>query len=174
LSDRSLSDRSLSAGVSIRPATPDDVELIHGQIVALAEYERAPDAVTGTPQMLASALFGPRPVAEAVIAEVDGESAGFALFHGTFSTWQCSAGLWLEDLYVDPAFRRAGVGGALVRHVAALAVKRGCARLEWTALDWNVPALRFYERLGASVLREWLLHRLEGEALARVAGRAAE
>jgi GNAT superfamily N-acetyltransferase len=160
----------LSRRLSIRAATAADVGLLHRLIVALAEYERAPDAVSGTPQMLGEALFGKSPVAEALIAEVDGEPAGFALFHGTFSTWECSAGLWLEDLYVDPAHRRGGVGGALLQHLAALAVERGCTRLEWAALDWNVPALRFYEQLGATVLKEWLMHRLDGAALASVAG----
>lgn len=154
----------------IRQATAGDVGLLHRLIVALAEYERAPDAVTGTPAMLAEALFGARPVAEALIADVEGRPAGFALFHGTFSTWECSAGLWLEDLYVDPAHRRAGVGEALVRRLARLALERGCTRLEWAALDWNVPALRFYEHLGATVLSDWLLHRLDGAALAGVAG----
>lgn len=169
----SAASASLSASVSIRPATRADVKLIHRMIVALAEYERSPEAVSGTPAMLAQALFGQWPAAEALIAEVDSSPAGFALFHATFSTWQCSSGLWLEDLYVDPAHRRAGVGRALVRHLAALALQRGCTRLEWVALDWNEPALRFYERLGASVLSDWLLHRLEGPALAQVADAGA-
>jgi GNAT superfamily N-acetyltransferase len=158
--------------VAIRAAVPADVPLLHRLIVALAEYERAPDAVTGTPAMLAEALFGERPSAEALLAEVGGEVAGFALFHGTFSTWECAPGLWLEDIYVLPEHRRAGVGGALVRHLAALALERGCTRLEWAALDWNEPALRFYRRLGAEVLDRWLLHRLDGERLRHAAGAA--
>jgi GNAT superfamily N-acetyltransferase len=156
--------------VSIRPARPDDVDLIFGLIVALAEYERAPDEVRGTPELLATALFGPSPAAEAVIAERDGQAVGFALFHGTFSTWECLPGIWLEDLFVPVEHRRGGVGEALLRHVARVAVERGCSRLGWSALDWNEPALRFYEKLGAEVLDEWKLHRLSREALTAVAG----
>ena len=153
----------------IRPAQPSDVDLIFSLITELAEYERAPEQVTGTPELLREALFGERPSAEAVIAELDGQPAGFALFHGTFSTWECRPGLWLEDLYVPPEHRRAGVGGALLAHVAALAVQRGCARLEWAALDWNAPALDFYAKLDAKRLDEWVMHRLDGQALHGVA-----
>jgi GNAT superfamily N-acetyltransferase len=138
-------------------------------IVALAEYERAPEKVTGTEQMLGRALFGARPSAEAVIAEIDGHPVGFALFYSTFSTWECLPGIWLEDLFVPPEHRRAGVGLALLQHLARVAVDRGCARLEWTALDWNTPALNFYGKLGAEVLAEWTTHRLDGAALAGVA-----
>ena len=155
--------------VRIRPASPADVVLIYSFIVELAEYERAPEQVTGTPQLLAESLFGPQPTAEALIAELDGTPAGFAVFHGTFSTWECRPGIWLEDLYVPERFRRAGVGRALLQHLAALTVERGCTRLEWTALDWNTPALAFYERLGATRLSAWELHRLDGEALRHVA-----
>jgi GNAT superfamily N-acetyltransferase len=151
--------------VSIRPAGPADVELIFALIVELAEYERAPEKVVGTPELLREALFGQAPAAEAVIAERDGQAVGFALFHGTFSTWECRAGIWLEDLYVPPQHRRGGVGAALFRHVARVAVERDCPRMEWAALDWNMPALAFYERLGAEVLEEWKLHRLSGPAL---------
>jgi GNAT superfamily N-acetyltransferase len=158
--------------VRVRAATPDDVPQIHAFIVELAVYEREPEGVTGTPEMLAQALFGPRPSAEALIAEVDGETVGFAVFHGTFSTWECAAGIWLEDLYVPERHRRAGAGRALLSHLAALAVERGCPRVEWHALDWNELALGFYERLGAERLSEWELHRLSGEALRRVAGAA--
>lgn len=154
--------------VHVRAAGPDDVPRIHAFIVELAVYEREPDAVTGTPEMLAGALFGERPSAEALIAEVDGDPAGFALFHGTFSTWECTPGIWLEDLFVPDRHRASGVGRALLTHLAALAVQRGCARLEWHALDWNELALGFYRRLGAERLPEWDLHRLEGESLARV------
>jgi GNAT superfamily N-acetyltransferase len=159
--------------VRVRPAVPDDVEQIHGLVVELAQYERAREQVTGTVEMLRQALFGPRPVAEALIAVVDGEMVGFALFHGTFSTWECAAGLWLEDLYVPPRHRRAGAGGALLGALARIAVERGCPRLEWHALDWNELALGFYARLGAERLSSWELHRLSGQALRRVAGEAA-
>lgn len=138
-------------------------------IVELAEFERAPEQVTGTPGLLDAALFGEGPFAQAVIAERDGQPAGFALFHGTFSTWECRPGIWLEDLYVPPRHRRAGVGAALLAHLAQVALQRGCARLEWNALDWNAPALAFYEKLGAARLSAWELHRLDGEALAHVA-----
>jgi GNAT superfamily N-acetyltransferase len=173
--------------VSIRPARPDDVGLIYGWIAELAEYERARDQVTGTVEQLSDALFGPAPSAEALIAsvasggceaggEADGEPAGvpagFALFHSTFSTWECLPGLWLEDLFVSPRHRRSGVGGALIARVAAIAVERGCSRLEWSVLDWNAPALDFYSRLGAARLEDWTVHRLDGVSLARVAGQA--
>jgi GNAT superfamily N-acetyltransferase len=160
------------SGLTIRPAREDDVELIFALIVELAEYERAPDQVHGTPALLREWLFGASPAAEALIAERDGCAIGFALFHGTFSTWECRPGIWLEDLYVPPEHRRGGVGEALLRQVAALAVKRGCTRLGWTALDWNEPALSFYAKLGAETLGDWKLLRLSGDALERVAAGA--
>lgn len=167
----------MSAQVSIRDARPDDVGLIFGWIVELAEYERARDQVRGTPELLADALFGERPAAEGLIAETPSEEgswqpAGFAVFHLTFSTWECRPGIWLEDLYVPPAHRRAGVGGALISHLARVTLARGYTRLQWAALDWNAPALDFYVKLGATRLDEWKLHRLDGEALVRVASRA--
>jgi GNAT superfamily N-acetyltransferase len=155
--------------VRVRAATRDDVPQIYAFIVELAVYEREPEGVTGTPEMLDEALFGPRPSAEALIAEIDGEAVGFAVFHGTFSTWECAPGIWLEDLYVPDRHRRAGAGLALLSHLAALALERGCPRVEWHALDWNELALGFYQRLGAERLSEWELHRLTGDALRRVA-----
>ena len=167
----------MSAQVRIRDARRDDVQLIFGWIVELAEYERAPEQVRGTPELLEDALFGAEPSAEAVIAETrDGdagwEPAGFALFHLTFSTWECRPGIWLEDLYVPPTGRRAGVGGALIAHLAQITVKRGYTRLQWAALDWNQLALDFYDKIGAERLHEWKIHRLDGEALARLAAGA--
>jgi GNAT superfamily N-acetyltransferase len=159
----------LSGEVEVRAAAPSDVEQIYSFIVELAEYERAPEQVEGTPDLLAEALFGAHPSAEALIAEIEGETVGFAVFHGTFSTWQCQPGIWLEDLYVPPEHRRAGVGGVLLSRLARLTVERGCTRLEWNALDWNTPALNFYARLGAERLSTWELHRLDGAALLRVA-----
>jgi len=158
--------------VELRPACEPDVHLIHSLIVALAEYEREPDAVVGTPAMLRRWLFGDAPAAEAVIAEVDGEPAGFAIFHGTFSTWECTPGIWLEDLFVLPEQRRHGVGQLLLAHVARVAVERGYTRLGWAALDWNEMALGFYRKLGADVLDEWKMHRLSGETLRAVAASA--
>ena len=161
--------------VTVRAARPEDVAAIHEFIRELADYEHALDQVTGTPEMLRGALFGDRPSAEALLAvDADGTPLGFALFHGSFSTWECLPGIWLEDLYVPARQRRSGVGRALLRALAAIAVQRGCPRLEWTALDWNEPALSFYERLGAVRLEEWTTHRLTGEALRAVArGRAS-
>ncbi len=159
-------------GVQVRPAVPEDVEAIYGFVLELAEYEQARDQVTGTAAMMREALFGPRPSAEALVAVLDGETIGFALFHATFSTWECAAGLWLEDLYVPPRHRRSGAGGALLAALARLAVQRGCPRLEWHALDWNDLALGFYARLGAERLSAWELHRLSGDSLRRVAGDA--
>ncbi|HTW12362.1 MAG TPA: GNAT family N-acetyltransferase [Solirubrobacteraceae bacterium] len=163
-----------SANVSIRPATARDVDFIFAMIVALATYERAPEAVLGTPELLRESLFGERPHAEAVIAELDGEPVGFAVFHGTFSTWHCRPGIWLEDFFVMPEHRRGGVGERLFRHVAAIAVARGCSRLNWTALDWNEPALSFYRKMNAEALDEWTNHRLSGDALLAVAAGAGE
>jgi GNAT superfamily N-acetyltransferase len=163
-----------SARVTVRAAEPGDVELIYGLIVELATYERAPEQVVGTPAMLAGSLFGPQPSCEALIAELEGDAVGFALFHGTFSTWECRAGIWLEDLYVPPEHRRHGVGQALLAELARITVERDCARLEWTALDWNTPALDFYSKLGARRLSDWIQHRLEGEPLRRLAGRASD
>jgi GNAT superfamily N-acetyltransferase len=160
----------LSAALRIRDAEPADVELIFSLIVELADYERARARVVGTPQLLAESLFGEDRVAEAALAELDGETAGFALWFRTFSTWLCRPGLWLEDLYVSPDLRRGGVGRALLAHVAGIAVRRGYGRLEWSALHWNTPALDFYAALGAERMHEWHVHRLEGEALAKMAG----
>jgi GNAT superfamily N-acetyltransferase len=156
---------ALTGSVQIRPAGPEDVRLIFALVVELAEYERAPDQVTGTPELLTEALFGPHPSAEALIAELDEKPIGFALFHGSFSTWECRPGLWLEDLYVPPEHRRGGVGRALFARVAAIAVERGCARLEWSALHWNAPALAFYAKLSARRLDEWMMLRLDGAQL---------
>ena len=156
-------------GLRIRGAEPADVVPMFSMIVELAEYERAREQITGTPELLAEALFGPRRSAEALIAERDRHPAGFALFYSSFSTWECRSGIWLEDLYVPPRERRAGVGQALLSHLASLAVVRGCPRLEWSALDWNALALDFYAKIGAERLPEWQLHRLSGEALRELA-----
>lgn len=143
--------------------------LIFSLILELAAYERAPEQVKGDERLLAEALFGHKPAAEALIAELGGDPVGFALYYATFSTWECRPGIWLEDLYVPPEHRRAGVGQALLSQLAAVAVERGCTRLEWSALDWNAPALDFYAKLGATRLDQWRVHRLDGDALSRVA-----
>lgn len=159
----------MPAAIDIRPATREDVPLLLELIVALAEYERLRDEVVLDGALLEEHLFGERPAAETVIAEVDGAAAGFALFFPTFSTFRGRPSLWLEDLFVLPAQRRGGIGRALLLHVAQLAVARGCGRLEWSALDWNEPALAFYRELGARAMPEWHLHRLDGPALAAAA-----
>ena len=155
---------------TVRPASPGDVDTVYELIVALAEYERLRHKVSGTRELLETALFGPRPHAEALIAELDSNPVGFALFFHTFSTFVCRPGLWLEDLFVVPEHRRGGIGRLLLSQVAALAVKRGCARLEWSALGWNEPALQFYAALGAETLDEWRTLRLDGEALRALGG----
>jgi GNAT superfamily N-acetyltransferase len=159
--------------VQIRPAAPDDIPLILSLVRELAKYERAPEQAVGTEAQLHDGLFGTERVAEAVIAEVDREPAGFALFFRTFSTWLCRPGMWLEDLYVSPAHRRAGVGRALLVHLARLAVTRGYGRLEWSVLDWNAPAIDFYLSLGAAPLEEWKMFRLAGAPLRAVADEPA-
>ena len=151
--------------IEIRPAAPADVELIFTLIRELAEYERAPDQLKGTPDLLTEALFGEHRVAEALVAERSGSPLGFALFYVTFSTWECRPGLWLEDLFVPPEHRRGGVGQALLAALAATTVERGYTRLEWVALNWNEPALDFYAKLGATRLEDWVVHRLDGSRL---------
>ena len=158
--------------VSIRPAVPGDAAAIHALIRELAEYERLTQLCTGSTADLADALFGPRPAAEVLLAEVDGGIAGFALFFHNFSTFLARRGLWLEDLYVRPVFRGHGVGSGLLRAVAAIAVNRRCGRFEWSVLDWNAPAIGFYERLGATVMPDWRIARVTGDALVHL-GRPA-
>jgi len=155
--------------IQVRPATPADVPVILRFVRELAAFEREPDAVTATGSMLAAALFGESPAAEAVLAEREGEPVGFALFFHNFSTWEGRRGLYLEDLYVTPAARGQGAGAALLRHLAALAVARGCARFEWSVLDWNEDAIAFYRAMGAVGQEEWTVQRVSGAALARLA-----
>ncbi|GAA0679156.1 GNAT superfamily N-acetyltransferase [Sphingomonas insulae] len=153
----------------IRPATPDDVAIILDFVRDLATFEREPDAVEASEAMLADALFGPAPAAEAVIAEDASGPLGFALFFHNFSTWTGRRGLYLEDLYVTPAARGKGVGTALLRHLAAIAVERGCARFEWSVLDWNADAIAFYRSMGAVGMEDWTVQRVTGDALRRLA-----
>jgi GNAT superfamily N-acetyltransferase len=155
--------------LTIRSATVADVPLILDLIRGLAEYERLPHEVVATEALLRETLFGPAPGAEVLLAELDGESAGFALFFHNFSTFLGRRGLYLEDLFVRPAARGRGIGKALMRHLARTAIDRGCGRFVWQVLDWNAPSLAFYESLGANVVREWLTCRLEGPALAALA-----
>lgn len=153
--------------IAIRPATLDDLPLIGELIMALAEYERLAHEVRFDPAVLGAKLFGPRPYAEVVIGEIDGTAQGFALFFHNFSTFEGRPGIYLEDLFVRPQARGSGLGKALLRHLAALALERDCARLEWSVLDWNEPAIGFYRALGARPMDEWTVMRLDGAALAQ-------
>ena len=153
----------------IRPANAADVPLILQMVRDLAAFEREGDKVIATEPMLFEALFGPHPAAEAVIAELDGAAVGMALFFHNFSTWTGWRGIYLEDLYVRPEARGAGVGKALLQHLAALAVERGCTRFEWSVLDWNEKAIAFYKAMGAEPMDEWTVYRVTGDALAALA-----
>ena len=155
----------------IRAARPADFSTILRFVRELAAFEREPDAVRSTEPMLAEALFGAAPAAEAVVAELQGATVGFALFFHNFSTWEGRRGLYLEDLYVTPEARGCGIGKALLRHLAAIAVERGCARFEWSVLDWNANAIALYRAMGAVGQDEWTVQRVTGEALQRLAGR---
>ena len=157
------------APFTIRPAVPADVATIHAMIAALAEYEKLSHLCVASEADLAAALFGPRPAAEVLIAAENGVPAGFALFFHNYSTFLGRRGLWLEDLFVLPAFRRRGCAQALLRALAGIAVERGCGRFEWSVLDWNAPAIAFYQALGATVLPEWRIVRTVGPALATLA-----
>lgn len=149
----------------IDAATPADVPTILRLIRALADYEKLSDQVVATEARIHEALFGERPAAECLIAREDGVAAGFALFFHNFSTFRGQRGIYLEDLFVDPAYRGRGYGRALLQRLAQLAEVRDCARLEWSVLDWNAPAIGFYESLGARRLNEWQIYRLTDDAL---------
>ena len=171
------------ARLTIRPATPDDVDLIIELIGDLAEYERAPAAAVATPELIRRHLFGdsleghahlngvPRrgPVAECLIGEIDGTAQGFAVFFHNFSTWLGRPGLHLEDLFVRPPARGAGLGKALLVELAKIAADRGCGRMEWAVLDWNTPAIEFYKALGAKSMDEWTVYRVQGAAIGALA-----
>src|SRR3954451_2179481 len=156
--------------LSIRPAVAADLDLVAAFIRELAAYERLAHEVDATPESLGAALFGRNPRVFADIAEENGEPAGFALWFYNFSTSRGRHGIYLEDLFVRPAYRGSGIGKALLRHLARRCRAEGLARLEWWVLDWNEPALRFYRSLGAVPMDEWTVHRVTGEALAKLAG----
>jgi len=155
--------------LSLRSPRPDETGLVLGFIRELAEYERLAHEVTATEADIASALFGERPRAFADIAEWNGEPAGFALWFYNFSTFRGRHGIYLEDLFVRPAFRGHGIGRALLQRLAQRCLAEGLPRLEWWVLDWNEPALRFYRSLGAVAMDEWTVQRVTGEALKRLA-----
>ncbi len=163
--------------VSTRPAVEGDLPLILSLIRELAEYERAPEQAVATIDSLRAHLFGDSfpghaakrgPVAECLIGELDGAPQGFALFFTNFSTWKGAPGIYLEDLFVRPSARKHGLGKALLKRLAAIAVSRGCKRMEWAVLDWNTPAIDFYRSLGAVPMDEWTVFRLSGDALDRL------
>jgi len=155
---------------AVRTARPDDVPDVLALVRELATYEREPDAVETTGQMLHDALFGPSPVASCHVAVLDGQIVGMALWYVTFSTWKGVPGLWLEDLFVRESARGTGLGRALLQTLAAVCVERGYARFEWWVLDWNAPAIGFYASLGAVPQDEWTVHRVDGDALRGLAG----
>lgn len=153
----------------IRPATPDDADLLANLIRELAVYEKLEDHARATADDVRRHLFGPRPAAEAAVALVDGEPAGFALWFTSFSTFLGQPGVYLEDVFVRPEYRGRGIGKSLLAMLARLAVERGCGRLEWAVLNWNEPAIGFYRSLGARPMDEWTVYRLHGEPLRRLA-----
>jgi GNAT superfamily N-acetyltransferase len=155
--------------VLIRAATPNDTATLFELIYALAEYEKLTQEVTGSVEALAEHLFGDRPVIEALLADMNEKSIGFALFFTNYSTFLTKPGLYLEDLFVMPEYRGLGIGKSLLRHLAAIAVERECGRLEWSVLTWNEPAIGFYKRMGATVLPDWRICRVTGEHLLHLA-----
>jgi GNAT superfamily N-acetyltransferase len=155
----------MKSKISIRSARAEDVSTLLGLIRELADYEKLADEVVATPELLAEALFGERAVAEAVLAEWEGEVVGFALWFRNFSTFVGRPGLYLEDLYVRESHRGRGIGKALLLHLAAIARERGYGRMEWSVLDWNRPAIDFYRSLGAVPMDEWTVFRLDRQAL---------
>jgi len=158
--------------LTLRPATSADVPTILGFIRELATYERAPDAVVATEADLLRDGWGPTPRFNAIIADYDGAPAGFALYFTSYSTWRGHHGIRLEDLYVTPSLRGKGIGKALLVRLAQIAVEQGCPRFEWDVLDWNAPAIAVYESIGAQILTEWRIMRLEGDALQSLASKS--
>ena len=155
--------------IHIAEATEQDVPVILDLIRQLAEYERLADKVTATEDELRRTLFGAHPAAEVLLAAVEGETVGYALFFTTYSTFLAKPGLYLEDLFVKSHARGQGIGTALLARLAELAIERGCGRLEWTVLNWNETSIHFYDSLGAAPMRDWTLYRLTGESLAKLA-----
>ena len=165
---------SSASRFSLRFATPDDVPVILSCIRGLAEYEKLVHEVVATEDRLRETLFGARPAAEVILAFGDDEPAGFALFFHNYSTFLARPGVYLEDLFVFPHFRGQGLGRLLLSRLARIAVDRGCGRLEWAVLDWNVDAIRFYQSVGAQAMTEWTVNRLTGDALRALAQSADE
>ncbi|WP_295528679.1 GNAT family N-acetyltransferase [Novosphingobium sp. Chol11] len=164
----------MTSNLSIRSAGPADLPLIAELIRALADYEQLADEVRFDEAVLGDRLFGARRYAEVLIGEVDGAAQGFALFFHNFSTFEGRPGIYLEDLFVQPAARGSGLGKALLAKLAALALERDCARLEWSVLDWNEPAIGFYRSLGAQMMDAWTVMRVDGAALAKLGTEAVK
>lgn len=160
---------NMKPSIQIRPAAVADVPLILSLIRELAQYEKLAHEVVADEHKLRATLFADRPYAEAVIAEQEGAGVGFALFFPNYSTFLAQPGIYLEDLFVRPAVRGQGIGKALLQHIARIAVQRGCGRFEWAVLDWNTPALKFYASLGAQPKADWIIHRVSGAALQKLA-----
>ena len=156
-------------GVQLRFATERDTSIILDFIRQLANYEKLEHEVTADKEILQKSLFGNPKVAEVILAENDNNPVGFALFFHNFSTFLGKPGLYIEDLFVQPDMRGKGIGKAMLRFLARLALERGCGRLEWWVLDWNTPAIRFYQKLGARGMDEWTVFRLTGDALEKLA-----
>jgi GNAT superfamily N-acetyltransferase len=155
--------------LNIRPGQPGDAEVLVNLIRELAVYEKLEMYAQATPEALRQHLFGPQPYAETLVAEVGAEAVGFALYFPTFSTFRGQPGLYLEDLFVRPAYRGRGIGKALMATVARVTIERGFGRLEWSVLDWNAPAIGFYRKLGAQAMDEWTVYRVVGEPLEQLA-----
>ena len=166
-----MAARALPGGAVLRPAKPRDIPAIHARIVDLAVYEREPDAVTGTPEMLRDVLFGPEPRVHCHVIAREDDILGVALWFLNYSTWTGTLGIHLEDLFVLESERGHGYGTAFLAELAAICVQRGYARFEWSVLDWNEPSIAFYRSLGAEALEEWTGYRLTGPALAALAQR---
>ncbi|MBV6626324.1 MAG: GNAT family N-acetyltransferase [Rivularia sp. (in: Bacteria)] len=149
----------------LRLAQPEDCDVLFELIKGLAEYEKLSDAVTGSPAKLKEHLFGSKKYAEAILAEVNGQGAGFALFFHNYSTFLTQPGIYLEDLFILQEYRQQGIGKALLREIARIAVERNCGRLEWSVLNWNEPAKVFYRHMGADILEDWQICRVTGESL---------
>jgi GNAT superfamily N-acetyltransferase len=157
--------------ITIKPVRPEDVEDMLEMIKELARFERLEREVAATSELLNRAFFGPQPAAGALFARFDGEAAGYAIYFFTFSSFLARAGIWLEDIYVKPKFRKRGLGRELIEAVAKVGVERGCGRYEWIALNWNERALDFYQMIGARAMKEWVFHRMNPAELKRLGER---
>ena len=164
-----MNPKPLPAELSMRPATVEDVGIILELIREIAAYEKLSHQVTAEASTLKDSLFGPSPAAEVVLASWSGEVVGYAIYFHNFSTFEGKRGLYLEDIFIKPNHRGKGIGKAMLTHLAKLALERGCARFEWVVLDWNTPAIEFYQGLGASVLEDWKVCRMERESIEQLA-----